>query len=79
MSEQSKPRTFSTTHFYRFLQCRDTSKEQLKKSKHFLWFFISVFRVNNYIEKINSFLRICVCAAGFPSSCYVFVFVITTG
>lgn len=50
--------------FLRFLHCTGTSKEQLKKSKHFLWFFISVFRVNNYIEKINSFLRICFCSAG---------------
>lgn len=66
-------------YFYRFLHCRGTSKEQLKKSKHFLWFFISVFRVNNYIEKINSFLRICVYAAGFPSPCYVFVLVIIMG
>lgn len=66
-------------YFCRLLHCRGRTEEQLKKSKHFLWFFISVFRVNNYIEKINSFLRICVCSAGFPSPCYVFVFVITMG
>lgn len=49
-----------------FIVAVGTSKDQLKKSKHILWFFISVFRVNNYTEKINSFVRICVYAAGFP-------------